>query len=111
MVWKAKAAIQTPNVVVVDPRFDAYQELVESARSGRIRLHMRSSGEEGLALAKKHSVDAWLVAADLDDMAGLDFIELLRSHLEAAKATDTEGSEQRVAIVSEVPPSMVPTTR
>ncbi len=103
MVWKAKAAIQTPNVVVVDPRFDAYQELVESARSGRIRLHMRSSGEEGLALAKKHSVDAWLVAADLDDMAGLDFIELLRSHLEAAKATDTEGGEQRVAIVSEVP--------
>lgn len=103
MVWKANAAIQTPNVVVLDPRFDAYGELVESARSGRIRLHMRSTGEEGLTLAKKHRVDAWLVAADLEDMAGLDFIELLRSQLELSKTTDSEGGQQQVAVVSEVP--------
>lgn len=103
MVMPTAKALQAPSVVVVDPRFEAYGELVESARSGRISLHMRSSGSEGLTLARKHAVDAWLVAADLDDMSGLDFVELLRSHLESSKATDSEGGEQRVAIVSEVP--------
>lgn len=103
MVMPAAKALQAPSVVVVDPRFEAYGELVESARTGRIRLHMRSSGAEGLALARKRNVDAWLVAADLDDMSGLDFVELLRSRLESSKATDSEGGEQRVAIVSEVP--------
>jgi CheY-like chemotaxis protein len=103
MVMKAAKAIHAPSVVVVDPRFEAYHELVESARSGRIGLHLRSSGAEGLKLAKKHAVDAWLVAADLDDMSGLDFVELLRNQLEAGKTTDTEGGQQRVAIVSEVP--------
>ena len=103
MVMKLAKAIQAPSVVVIDPRFEAYQELVESARSGRIGLHLRSSGAEGLALAKKHEVDAWLVAADLDDMSGLNFIELLRNQLEASQTTDSEGGQQRVAIVSEVP--------
>ncbi len=103
MVSKSAKTIHTPNVVVVDPRFDAYHDLAASAREGRIHLHLRSSGEEGLALASRRSVDAWLVAADLDDMSGLDFVELLRHQLETSKATDTEGGEQRVAIVSEVP--------
>ena len=89
-------------MVVLDPRFDAYPELVESARAGRLRLHMRSSGEEGLAFAKKQPVDAWLIATDLDDMSGTDFVHLLRSQLEVSKATDSEGGEQRVAIISEV---------
>ena len=96
-------AIAAPSVVVLDPRFDAYHELAASAREGRILLHIRSSGAEGLAIAKRRSVDAWLVAADLDDMSGLDFVDLLRSHLEVSKATDSEGGEQRVAIISEVP--------
>ena len=96
-------SISTPNVVVLDPRFDDYQELAASAREGRILLHIRSSGAEGLAIAKRRSVDAWLVAADLDDMSGLDFVDLLRNQLEATKATDTEGGAQRVAIISEVP--------
>ena len=43
------------------------------------------------------------MAADLDDMSGLDFIELLRNQLEASQTTDSEGGQQRVAIVSEVP--------
>ena len=102
MVQKA-TSITVPNVVVLDPRFDDYQELAASAREGRILLHMRSSGAEGLAIAKRRSVDAWLVAADLNDMSGLDFVDLLRSQLEASNATDTEGGEQRVAIISEVP--------
>ena len=58
MVMKLAKAIHAPSVVVVDPRFEAYQELVESASSGRIGLHLRSSGAEGLALARKHPVDA-----------------------------------------------------
>lgn len=68
-----------PSVVVVDPQFDAYQELAASARSGRIGLHLRSSGAQGLKLARKLEVDAWIVAAELDDMSGHDFVELLGS--------------------------------
>ena len=95
-------SILAPSVVVLDPRFNDYQELAASAREGRIQLHMRSSGAEGLAIAKRRTVDAWLVAADLDDMSGTDFVRLLRSQLEVSKATDSEGGEQRVAIISEV---------
>lgn len=101
MVMKVTETTSVPNVVVIDPCFDAYSELVQIARSGRIRLHMRSSGAEGLTLAKKSPVDAWLVAADLDDMSGIDFVELLRHQLEAGEVTNTDGGEQRVAMVHE----------
>ena len=67
----------TPNVVVVDPQFDAYRELAASARSGRIGLHFRSSGSQAMKLARHLEIDAWLVAAELDDMSGHDFVELL----------------------------------
>jgi len=67
----------TPNVVVVDPQFDAYRELAASARVGRMGLHFRSSGSQAIKLARHLEVDAWLVAAELDDMSGHDFVELL----------------------------------
>lgn len=67
----------TPNVVVVDPQFDAYRELAASARVGRMGLHFRSSGGQAIKLARHLEVDAWLVAAELDDMSGHDFVELL----------------------------------
>jgi len=67
----------TPSVVVVDPQFDAYGELAASARAGRIGLHLRSSGAQALKLARHLDVDAWLVAGELDDMSGHDFVELL----------------------------------
>jgi CheY-like chemotaxis protein len=67
----------TPNVVVVDPQFDAYRDLAASARAGRIGLHFRSSGAQAIKLARHLEIDAWLVAADLDDMSGDDFVELL----------------------------------
>lgn len=70
-----------PNVVVVDPRFEAYRPLAAAARAGRIGLHFRSEGRTALILARRHRVDAWLVAADLDDMSGLDFLDLLRQEL------------------------------
>ena len=82
-----------PNVVVVDPRFDEYASLAASARLGRIKLHFRSSGAGGLALSRRMRVDAWLVAADLDDMAGADFVELLRGRV----------GESRMAIVAATP--------
>jgi len=74
----ARRGTKVPHVVVADPRFDAYVELAEAARSGRVDLHFRSSGAEALRLARRQPVDAWLVAADLDDMAGVDLVELIR---------------------------------
>lgn len=68
-----------PSVVVVDPAFDTYAPLAATARAGKLTLHFRSSGRDALKLAKRHRVDAWLIAADLDDMSGFDFVELLRS--------------------------------
>jgi len=67
----------TPNVVVVDPCFDAYKDLATSAREGRIGLHLRSGGMSALKLARRLEVDAWIVAAELDDMSGRDFVGLL----------------------------------
>lgn len=66
------------SVIVVDPSFNSYRELAAEARQGRIDLHLRSSGSAALALAGKVKPDAWIVAADLDDMSGNDFVELLR---------------------------------
>ena len=66
------------SVIVVDPSFNSYRELAAEARQGRIDLHLRSSGSAALALAGKVKPDAWIVAADLDDMSGSDFVELLR---------------------------------
>lgn len=73
------STIEVPNIVVVDPAFDSYKTLAASARAGKLLLHFRSSGADALKLARRHHVDAWLVAPDLDDMSGFDFIELLRA--------------------------------
>lgn len=81
-----------PSVIVVDPRFDAYGPLAAAAREGRLTLHLRASGAEAMRLARRLRVDAWLVAEDLDDMSGHDFVELLGS-----LAADDRGS--RVAMV------------
>ena len=79
-----------PNVVVVDPRFDAYKQLADSARLGRINLHIRASGAEAIKIARRRKVDAWLIAADLDDMSGHDLVELLRSRAAEAKVAMVE---------------------
>ena len=82
-----------PNVVVVDPRFDAYQALSCAARLGRISLHMRSSGAEAIKLARHLHVDVWLIAVDLDDMSGHDLVELLRGRVADAKVAAVEGAD------------------
>jgi DNA-binding response OmpR family regulator len=71
-------SLDMPSVVVVDSKFDAYGALVASARRGRLQLHLRSSGAEALRLNRRITVDAWLVASDLDDMSGHDLVELLK---------------------------------
>jgi len=68
-----------PDVVVVDPQFQAYGPLVAAARAGRLNLHLRATGAEAIKLARRLNVDAWLVSANLDDMAGEDFVTLLDS--------------------------------
>lgn len=92
-----------PNVVVVDPRFDAYKQLADSARLGRINLHIRSSGAEAIKIARRRTVDAWLIAADLDDMSGHDLVELLRSRAAEAKVAmiEAEGPGSRHHAVAE----------
>ena len=68
---------ERPNVVVVDPQFDAYRDLAASARDGRIGLHLRSAGMAALKLARRLEIDAWIVADELEDMSGSDFVQLL----------------------------------
>lgn len=70
---------EIPSVIVVDPRYEAYTDLAAEARAGRLHLHLRSSGSAALRIARRRPVDAWLVADELDDMAGVDFVELLNS--------------------------------
>jgi len=93
-------ASQIPGVVVVDPRFDAYTALAASARMGRIDLHMRSSGASALKLVDRINVDAWLIANELDDMSGEDFVGLLQARRGDAKVAmvdeATPGSRRHV---------------
>lgn len=84
-----------PSVVVVDPRFDAYKQLASSARLGRIGLHFRSSGADAIKLARRLRVDAWLIAADLDDMSGHDLVHLLKE-----RHSDADTDAAKIAIVA-----------
>jgi hypothetical protein len=81
-----------PNVVVVDPQFDAYKDLAAAARQGKINLHFRSSGADAIKLARRTRVDVWLVAAELDDVSGADFVTLLQSRLGMAQLAIVESS-------------------
>ena len=91
-----------PNVVVVDPRFDAYKSLAASARLGKLNLHFRSSGADAIKLSRKQPVDAWLIATDLDDMSGHDLVELLRSFNRSFNAGQEVGqADEAQALVSQ----------
>ena len=90
----------SPSVIVVDPRFDAYGPLAAAAREGRLNLHLRASGAEALKLARRLRVDAWLVAEELDDMSGHDFVELLGS-----LSGDTSGGKVAMVGSSDAEPA------
>ncbi|MEI7781062.1 MAG: hypothetical protein WCJ18_03950 [Planctomycetota bacterium] len=81
-----------PNVVVVDPHFEAYGALAASARLGKLNLHFRASGAEGIKFSRRQRVDAWLVATELDDMSGHDFLDLLQSRLGESKVAIVEAA-------------------
>jgi len=74
-----------PSVVVIDPRFDVYRELVAAARAGSLDLHLRSTGAEAIRLNRNLKVDAWLIASELDDMSGHDLVELLKGEAAPGK--------------------------
>lgn len=96
-----------PSVMVVDPSFDAYGTLAAEARQGRLNLHLRSSGSDALRIARRRPVDAWIVAEELDDMSGHDFVALLNS-LEvdwgtgAVAMVDPSGSLDLAAVESDM---------
>lgn len=92
---------EIPSVVVVDPAFDSYKPLASSARAGKLTLHFRSAGADALKLAKRCPVDAWLIATDLDDMSGFDFIELLRAQYDAERSTSGMAGPKCVAMVGD----------
>ena len=96
------AGSATPNVVVVDPAFDAYKELAADAREGRLGLHFRSAGQDALRLARHFDVDAWIVGSELDDMAGEDFVRLLEARQGDAKVAmvSAGGDAATVAAIS-----------
>ena len=89
------ASTTEPSVVVVDPQFDAYKPLADSARRGRLSLHLRSSGAAAIKIARRMRVDAWLIAADLDDMSGHDLVELLQTQF----AADPLAAKPKLAMV------------
>ena len=73
------------NIVVIDPRFDAYQSLAAAAKLGRCSLHLRASGRAALHLLSRRRVEAVIVAAELEDMTGHDCVALLRAqHADAS---------------------------
>jgi len=78
-----------PTVVVVDPNFDAYKPLAASA----MNLYFRASGVEAMSLARRLKVDAWLVAEDLADVSGADFIDLLKSRSAGSRLAIVDDAE------------------
>jgi DNA-binding response OmpR family regulator len=82
----ASAAI---SIVVIDPRFDAYQSLATAAKLGRCSLHFRASGRDALHLLSKRRVEAVIVGEELDDMTGRECVALLRArHDDASPGTE-----------------------
>lgn len=92
-----------PSVVVVDPQFNAYATLAASARLGKLQLHLRSSGGDAIRLSRRIHVDAWIVAAELDDMSGHDLVELLQGEAtEAPVAMVVDAARSRRKAVEAV---------
>lgn len=66
-----------PQVVIVDPDFARHDGLVRAAEAGRIRLQVCLDGRAAVRLARRHEADAWFVASDLADIAGIDLVGIL----------------------------------
>jgi hypothetical protein len=93
-------------IAVVDPRFDDHVELAAEARAGQVELHFRASGAEALKLARHRHFDAWLVAGELEDMAGRDFAGLLRERIGAGLVATQDVAATRVLSIGDSAPGM-----
>jgi len=82
-------------VVVVDPRLDDYQCLVEPARKHLIRLTLTSNGGSALRLVPSFADALWLVSPQLPDMNGLDLLEMLQSLQSTLKAVVVDAEYDR----------------
>lgn len=81
-------------VLVVDSWLDAYGHLAAASRRGEVQIHFRSSALAARALMQRIRFDRCIVGDELDDMAGEDFLELLRA--------DADRSCREVVAASEV---------
>lgn len=93
ILFSDTATVAVTRIVIVDPQFDAYRLLAAEARHGRYDIHFRASGAVALKLLSKWRADAVIVGGDLDDMSGLEFIDLLGSQC------STAGPDEKVPLV------------
>jgi CheY-like chemotaxis protein len=68
-------------IVVVDGNCERYADFVQAAQAGEVGLHFCVDGRSAVRLARRFRADAWLVATELPDMSGFDFLEMLSPHV------------------------------
>lgn len=88
-------------IAIIDPNFDDHTALASEARSGSVEMHYRVSGAEALRLARGREFDAWIVAAELDDMQGRDFVDLLRERVAAGMTAAPATTPPRVLVIGD----------
>lgn len=71
-------------VVIVDADCTRYGDTVAAAQVGTVGVHFCVDGRSAVRLARQFRADAWVVAADLPDMSGIDLIGLLSRHVQQA---------------------------
>lgn len=86
-------------IAIIDPNFDDHTALADEARTGAVEMHYRSSGAEALRLARGREFDAWIVAAELDDMHGSDFAGLLQERVAAGMTATPAERSPRVLVI------------
>jgi DNA-binding response OmpR family regulator len=71
-------------IVIVDAECSRYGEVVAAARQGAVGVHVCVDGRSAVRLSRQFRADAWVVAAELPDMSGIDLIGLLARHVQQA---------------------------
>ena len=71
---------KVPEIVIVAPSCDPFADFMRAAQAGEIGLHFCVNGHSALRLSRRFPAAAWIVAADLPDMSGVDLVEMLAAH-------------------------------
>ena len=79
MATQIRGATSQGRLVIVDPRLDDYRDLVEAARKRLLRLTMTTTGGNALRLVPSFTDAVWLLSPQLQDMNGLDLLEMLHT--------------------------------